>query len=220
MTKEEKNNHYLAGKRAWAEVYGSFIEERNRWRMIALVAVTVTLLLGVANIWQLTQAKIIPYVVEVDRAGRVSGASAATAIDSREEVIQYSLASFINAWRTVTADISLQEKYVKQASFVSVGAAKGTLGQWYTQNNPYNSSQKKLVEVRITRLPLYVSGDTWSAEWEEITRNHQGEIQVRKTYTANLVIKRKTPETQTEILRNAAGIYVSEVSVSEKTGGL
>ncbi|SDP35964.1 type IV secretion system protein [Desulforhopalus singaporensis] len=219
MSKEQSTNHYLAGKRAWSELYGSFIEERNRWRMVAMIAVTAALVLGLANIWQLTQAKVTPYVVEVDRAGRVSGVTAAAAIESRQEVIQYSLASFITAWRTVTADISLQEKFVKQASFVSIGAAKGALGEWYAQNNPYKNSEKKLVEVRIASLPLYVSGNTWSAEWEEITRNHAGDLQEHRNYKANLVIRKKAPETQMEIMRNATGIYVSEVSVSEKTNG-
>lgn len=215
-TAKPGKNHYLAGRMAWTEMYGSFIQERNFWRMAALFIGLVAILLGVANIIQLHQNKVVPYVVEVDRAGRVSGGHMAKTIETTQEVIQYSLAQFITAWRTVTADIALQEKYVKQASFMSIGAAKRILGQWYTENNPYVTSEKKLVEVRISALPLYVSGETWLVEWLEIERSHKGVERSRTSYQGNLVIKRKIPETQQEILCNATGIYVAEISHSEK----
>ncbi|NDY71822.1 type IV secretion system protein [Desulfobacter hydrogenophilus] len=213
---KEIQNHYLAGRQAWAEVFGSFIQERNLWRLVALLVSIVAILLGAGNIIQLRQQKVIPYMVEVDRAGRISGGQMAKKLETSQEMIQYSLGQFITAWRTVTADIALQEKYVKQTSFTSIGAAKKILAKWYTDNNPYISSEEKLVEVRIMALPLYVSGETWLIEWTEIERTHKGVERSRTTYQANLIIKRKLPETQQEIINNASGIYVSEISHSKK----
>ncbi len=65
-------------------------------------------------------------------------------------------------------------------------------------------------------LPLYVSGETWLVEWTEIERAHNGIERSRTTFQANLIIKRKIPETQQEIINNAGGIYVSEISHSKK----
>ncbi|NDY73127.1 type IV secretion system protein [Desulfobacter hydrogenophilus] len=209
-------NHYLAGRQAWAEVFGSFIKERNLWRWLALLVSVVAILLGAGNIIQLRQQKVIPYMVEVDRAGRISGGHMAKKLETSQEMIQYSLGQFITAWRTVTADIALQEKYIKQSSFMSIGAAKRILAKWYADNNPYISSEEKLVEVRILALPLYVSGETWLVEWTEIERTHKGVERSRTTYQANLIIKRKIPETQQEIINNASGIYVSQISHSKK----
>ena len=155
-------------------------------------------------------------MVEVDRAGRISGGHMAKKLETSQEMIQYSLGQFVTAWRTVTADIALQEKYIKQTSFMSIGAAKGILAKWYADNNPYISSEEKLVEVRIMALPLYVSGETWLNEWTEIERTHKGVERSRTTFQANLIIKRKLPETQQEIINNATGIYVSEISHSKK----
>ena len=213
---KEIQNHYLAGRQAWAEVFGSFIQERNLWRLVALLVSIVAILLGAGNIIQLRQQKVIPYMVEVDRAGRISGGQMAKKLETSQEMIQYSLGQFITAWRTVTADIALQEKYIKQSSFMSIGAAKRILAKWYADNNPYISSEKKLVEVRIMALPLYVSGETWLVEWTEIERTHKGVERSRTTFQANLIIKRKLPETQQEIINNASGIYVSEISHSKK----
>ncbi|EIM63183.1 type IV secretion system protein [Desulfobacter postgatei] len=213
---KEIQNHYLAGRQAWAEVFGSFIQERNLWRLVALLVSIVAILLGAGNIIQLRQQKVIPYMVEVDRAGRISGGQMAKKLETSQEIIQYSLGQFITAWRTVTADIALQEKYIKQSSFMSIGAAKRILAKWYADNNPYISSEKKLVEVRIMALPLYVSGETWLVEWTEIERTHKGVERSRTTFQANLIIKRKLPETQQEIINNASGIYVSEISHSKK----
>lgn len=211
-----EENHYLAGRKAWSEMYGSFIRERDLWRMSTLLVSIVAILLGAGNIIQLRQQKVIPYMVEVDRAGRISGGQMARKLETSQEMIQYSLGQFITAWRTVTADIALQEKYIKQSSFMSIGAAKRILAKWYADNNPYISSEEKLVEVRIMALPLYVSGETWLVEWTEIERTHKGVEQSRTTFQANLIIKRKLPETQQEIINNASGIYVSEISHSKK----
>lgn len=213
---KESQNHYLAGRQAWAEAFGSFIQERNRWRLVALLVSIIAILLGISNIMQLRQQKVIPYMIEVDRAGRISGGPMAKKLDTTQEMVQYSLGQFITAWRTVTADISLQEKYVKQASSVSIGAARKILSKWYSDNNPYISNEKKLVEVRILALPLYVSGETWLIEWKEIERTHKGVERFQTTYQANLTIKRKIPETQQEIINNASGIYISEISHSKK----
>lgn len=211
-----EENHYLAGRKAWSEMYGSFIRERNLWRMSTLLVSIVAVLLCTANIIQLRQQKVIPYMVEVDRAGRISGGQMARKLETSQEMIQYSLGQFITAWRTVTADIALQEKYIKQSSFMSIGAAKRILAKWYADNNPYISSEEKLVEVRIMALPLYVSGETWLVEWREIERTHKGVELSRTTFQTNLIIKRKLPETQQEIINNASGIYVSEISHSKK----
>lgn len=218
MTTEEKviENHYVAGRKAWSEMFGSFIQERNLWRIVAIIIGVVAILLAIGNIMQLKQNKVVPYVVEVDRAGRVSGGLMAKKLETTQEIIQYSLAQYISAWRTVTADIALQEKYVHQSSFMSIGAAKKILGQWYGKNNPYITSEQKLVEVRIQALPLYISGETWLVEWLEIERSHKGVERSREAFQANLVIKRKVPETQEEIICNANGIYVSEISYSKK----
>jgi len=213
---KEIQNHYLAGRQAWAEVYGSFIQERNRWRLATLLVSIIAILLGTANVMQLRQQKVIPFMFEVDRAGRISGGQMAKKLETSQEMIQYSLGLFITSWRTVTADIALQEKYIQQASFTSIGAARKILAKWYSDNNPYISNEKKLVEVRIMALPLYVSGETWLIEWTEIERTHTGVERSRKTYQANLTIKHKLPETQQEIIKNASGIYVSEISHSKK----
>lgn len=217
MKKTGKNhNHYLAGRRAWAEMYGSFIQERNQWRMSTLVALLVLVLLCIGNIVLAMKEKVVPYVYEVDRAGRVSGAVMAQKLDTSEQIIQFSLSEFITSWRTVTADIALQERFVKRTSFMAIGSAKGFLREWYSNNNPYKSSEKKLIEVRIPGLPLYVSGETWLVEWEEIERSHEGLERSRSVYQANLVVKRKLPETEEEIKKNAAGIYISEIRHSRK----
>jgi len=213
---KENQNHYLAGRQAWAEAFGSFIQERNRWRLATLLVSIIAILLGTANIIQLRQQKVIPYMVEVDRAGRVSGGQMAKKLETTQEMIQSGLCLFITAWRTVTADIALQEKYVKQASSMSIGAARKILAKWYSDNNPYISNEKKLVEVRIMALPLYISGETWLIEWTEIERTHEGVERSHTTYQANLMIKRKIPETQQEIINNISGIYVSEISQSKK----
>ncbi len=214
--KKEQNNHYIAGRLAWAEAYGSFIRERNFWRMAAMVFGVVAVLALTLNIIQATKAKVVPYVIEVDKAGKMHALKTATAMTSNTKHIQYSLGLFVTSWRSVTADIGLQERYNKQASSQVAGAAHGILGEWYKENNPFTRSENSLVEVRILGLPLLVSGQTWQVEWEEITRGHTGETKERIVYQGNFQIQIKEPKTEAEILKNPSGIFVVDISYTKK----
>ncbi len=214
--KKEQNNHYLAGRQAWAETHGSFIQERNLWRMVAIGAVLVAALALTLNIIQANKAKVLPYVIEVDKAGKMHALKTATAMTSNTKYIQYSLGLFVSSWRSVTADIGLQERHNQKAGSQVAGAAHGILSEWYKENNPFTRSEKSLVEVRILGLPLLVSGQTWQVEWEEITRGHSGETKERVVFQGNFQIQVKEPKTEAEILENPSGIYVVDISFTKK----
>ncbi len=216
MPKKEEYNHYLAGRQAWAETHGSFIQERNFWRIVAIGAMVVAVLALTLNIIQATKAKVVPYVIEVDKAGKMSGLKAGTPLTSNIRHTQYSLGLFVKSWRGVTADIALQEKNMNQAAGQSAGAAKGILKQWYGQNDPYKRGENSLVEVRLLGLPLFVSGQTWQVEWLEITRSHSGEEKSRVVYQGNFQIQVKEPRTEAEILKNPSGIFIVDISYTKK----
>lgn len=51
------------------ERYGSYIKERNRWRVIAVINSCIALISVLGVIYIGSQSKFIPYVVQVDRLG-------------------------------------------------------------------------------------------------------------------------------------------------------
>ena len=135
-------------------------------------------------------------------------------------LIQAEIAACINDWRTVTADIELQQKMIQRLSFFFAGAAKGTLKEWYTRNNPYEIAKSgKLVHIEIKSLPLQVSNDTYRVEWTETTRSHAGVTLDVINYEASVTIQITPPTSEAVLLHNPGGVYVTQLAANRVLGG-
>lgn len=203
-------NPFLAAKQEWFERYGNYIQARDNWRLAAFLALIIACASLAGNWYQHIQTKITPYIVEVDKAGNIAAArplQADRAVPQR--VIQAELVNIITNWRTVTADIELQKKLVGKLSAYIGGSARGTIQEWYQQNNPYQRAEKILVSVEATGLPLPVSSDSWRVSWVETTRNHTGATLDITQYEATVSIILIPPKTEAQIIANPGGILVT-----------
>ncbi|CAG37881.1 type IV secretion system protein [Desulfotalea psychrophila] len=211
------SNPYLIGRQAWAEENGSIINSRNNWRSCGFIALALLSFSLFINYYQATQAKLIPYLLEVDKAGNMYARGVAhTYTKLPRSVIEGSIISFITEWRTVSADLGLQKKYVQQTNYRSAGSATGILGEWYSENNPYKLAETNLVDIKIQGVPLVISKNSWQIEWIETTRNHNGVTQYTTIYQANVQIQLKAPTTEREVLKNATGVFVTSLSWTKK----
>ena len=173
----------------------------------------------VGNVVQATQSKVVPYVVQVDRLGKALAVGRADRADAiPERIIQAEIANVIVNWRSVTADIGLQQKMVRSLSAHLTGAAKGMVKSWYETNSPYERAQKVLVDVVIKGIPLPVSQDSWRIEWRETVRNHSGVAIGTTAYEATLAVRIVPPKTDAQIMKNPAGVYVTSISAAKLLG--
>lgn len=217
--KNKAENPYLAAREEWLERYGSYIKSRANWRLTAFVVMGILALSVVGNVVQAMQSKVVPYVVEVDRLGKSVAVGRADRADAiPERIIQAEIASFIVNWRSVTADIGLQQKMIRSLSAHLTGAAKGLIKDWYETNSPYERAQKVLVDVVIKGIPLPVSQNSWRIEWRETIRNHSGVAISTTAYEATLAIRVVPPNTDTQIMKNPAGVYVTSISAAKLLG--
>lgn len=206
---------YVSGREEWLERYGSYIQRARQWRMATIIALFITGVSVVGNVVQATQSKVVPYVVEVDQLGRIAAVErASVAAPMPTRVVQASLSEFVTQWRSVTADLDLQKRFIERLSFFVAGAARGQMKQWYELNNPYDRAKDKLVQVNIKSLPAQVSADSWRVEWTEVTRNHSGVQIGAEGFQATLTIQIQPPTTDTQILRNPGGVYITSMSSS------
>lgn len=210
------HNPYLNGRQEWLERYGSYISRAAQWRMTAFIAL---LLLGGSisgNVIQASQAKVIPYIIEVDQLGKaavVARADRAAAPPAR--LIQAEIAACISDWRTVTADIELQKQMIQRLSFFVAGSAKGVLKEWFSLNNPYEIAKSgKLVHVEVKSLPLPVSSGSYRVEWTETVRSHAGVILDVHSYEATVGVQINPPASEAVLLHNPGGVYITSLSAS------
>jgi len=213
-------NPYLNGREEWLERYGSYISRAAQWRMVAFICLILVGISVTGNVMQASQVKTVPYIIEVDKLGKsnvVARADKASATPRR--LIQAEIAACISSWRTVTADVELQQKMIERLSFFMAGSAKGVLREWYEANNPYEIAKTgKLVHVEIKGLPLPVSADSYRVEWVETVRSHAGVLLDSHTYEATATIQINPPTVDAVILRNPGGVYITSLSAGKVVG--
>ena len=214
---KKETNPYLNGRAEWLERYGSYIARARNWQICAFGCILITILSIIGNVVQASHYKVVPYVVEVDRLGRVQAvAHAENSVKTPQRLIQAEIATFVTNWRTVTPDLNLQRKMVDRLSHFMAGAAKGELRQWFSDNNPYERAKEgKIVQIEVKGLPLAVSNDSWRVEWRETTRNHTGAMLDHTNYEATVTIQIEPPTDEDKIIANPGGIYVTAISASK-----
>ena len=216
----EGRNPYLDGREEWLERYGSYISRAAQWRAFGFVALLALVLSVTGNVMQASQVKTVPYIVEVDQLGKTGViARADTASATPRRLIQAEIAACIANWRTVTADVELQQKMIDRLSFFMAGSAKGVMREWYEANNPYEIAKSgKLVHVEIKGLPLPVSADSYRVEWVETVRSHAGVVLDSNTYEATATVQINPPTTEAVTLRNPGGVYITSLSAGKVIG--
>ena len=206
---EKGGSPYLNGREEWLERYGSYISRAAQWRMAAFICLIIAVVSISGNVIQASQVKTIPYIIEVDKLGNMGAvARADRASATPKRLIQAEIAKCVSDWRTVTADVELQQKMIERLSFFMAGSAKGVLRQWYEANNPYEIAKSgKLVHVEIKGLPLPVRSDTNRVEWVETVRSHAG-----------VTIQINPPTADAVLLRNPGGVYITALSAGKVVG--
>lgn len=217
---EKGGSPYLNGREEWLERYGSYISRAAQWRMAAFICLIITVVSISGNVIQASQVKTIPYIIEVDKLGNMGAvARADRASATPKRLIQAEIAKCVSDWRTVTADVELQQKMIERLSFFMAGSAKGVLRQWYEANNPYEIAKSgKLVHVEIKGLPLPVSSDSYRVEWVETVRSHAGVMLDAHTYEATVTIQINPPTADAVLLRNPGGVYITALSAGKVVG--
>ena len=217
---EKGGSPYLNGREEWLERYGSYISRAAQWRMAAFICLIITVVSITGNVIQASQVKTVPYIIEVDKLGNMGAvARADRASATPKRLIQAEIAKCISDWRTVTADVELQQKMIERLSFFMAGSAKGVLRQWYEANNPYEIAKSgKLVHVEIKGLPLPVSADSYRVEWVETVRSHAGVMLDSHSYEATVTIQVNPPTADAVLLRNPGGVYITALSAGKVVG--
>lgn len=218
--KNAPRNPFLEARSEWNAVNGAALAERQAWMVVGLLSLLIALasVAGVIHIG--SQSKIMPYVVEVDKAGTVIGGGT---IDmnpkATDRVKQAFVASFITQARMVTPDISLLRRAVE---FVRDVVRQGDpayvkLAEYWQANPPNVRAEKILVDVQITST-LAASESTWEVEWIEITRGRDGVVQ-QQTPMRALVTLTSDPAriTNATLMRkNPLGLFVTDINWSPK----
>jgi len=170
--------------------------------------------LSVGTVWQASQSKVVPYVVEVDKLGdAVPVGRADRAVPADARVVKAELAAWIVAVRSVSSDPVAEKAALGHAYVLAAGNATAFLNEYYRQHMPFGQPHTVAVSVD-TVLP--VSESTYQVEWSEDARDTQGRSIGTTHWIASLTIAFDPPSDERGILANPFGLYVTGVSWTQR----
>ncbi len=222
---KQSPNPYLDARRVWNSQIDRAFGNQHVWQLTALASLLVALGAVSGVVYIGSQAKFVPYVIEVDKLGdavAVGPAQLAGRADPR--VVRASLAAFISSARLVTPDLDLQRK----AIFTAFGMlhSKDPATQKMTEylgdesaTSPFKRATKETVNCDgFTVLPI--TDNAWQVEWQETTRDRDGGLAGKPiSMRATIEIYIDPPATdarQTDIQRNPIGIWVRDFSWQQR----
>lgn len=221
--KGAQGDELISGAAPFEELERGYRDDvtRHRKQLASSVLLNVALGLALAGsaaaIVYLAAFRLPPtYVLEVDGDNNVRFAGEITAQQVLgDEFLPSQIMSFIENWRIVTPDNTMQKRNItrlycmvpKQAS------AFAKMNDYFRNpvNDPFERNKDLSVSTRIRQISK-LSGSTWQAEWYETTREHDGRIVEDKTpMKATLIIDRN--KVGSECMEgNPLGMYVMDVN--------
>jgi len=209
-------NPYLAARREWNERYGDWVAAAKTWRLAALLALSVCLVLAVGSIYLASQATLVPYIVELDRAGlpkHVALAGQDLSAHQEERVIRAQLARFVRDVREVVADVELQKRAVARAySHLSrQHPAFQTISQFHRNHSPFRNDETVVVEISQV---LPISADSWRVEWQEKSYGRGGNARTSARMAGIATIQIGGEVREETLLLNPLGLYVLDFNWS------
>lgn len=212
----ESENPYLKLEKGWSDQLARE-RHKNAASLISVVVLAVALTISVlANLYLAVFREPTPYVLEIDEYNRVNfGGFLSTGNDIEEAYIPSQLIRFIENWRTVTPDNTMQKKLAKQlyCMLPDGSASLASMNGYFrkSENNPFNLNKTHSISTTLNSV-LPQTRQTWQIEWTETIRAHDGSQHKKPMrYKALMLVKKGKPGPEC-MEGNPLGLYVSEIN--------
>jgi type IV secretion system protein VirB5 len=213
MTVESQDNPnpYLAARLEWNERYGGQAAQIRQWRWAAFLAFATAAVSITGLVATLSERRIVPYVVKVDRLGSaLAVARADEAAQPDKALIVAGLARFITDMRSVYVDAAAERAILKEgyAMINRRSDAYAAMNAYMRAHDPFERAKAETVTVEVHSV-LPVSPQTWRLEWREETRKRDGTEPVAVEMQATVTLAFSAAFDEATLRLNPSGLYVN-----------
>lgn len=211
-TKQNNENAYLhsLGQNSWNELHAYHMESAAVWRMVAVVAIMMLMLVSIFAMYFISQDKHKTLIYERDSQDNIHFMGLATktfAVD--DKIIAHQLASFILALREVPQDINLKRRNIDTVhKMISENLLayvdKLIIGQ-------YTSLKNGSIVVKFTSLKPMEGGKSWEISW---TESNTADLLI-KHWSALITFKRLDSVKPDIQLVNPIGLFITYINLVE-----
>ena len=213
----EPETPYQRAAQVWDDRMGSARVQARNWRLMAFGCLILSGGFASALIWQSARGTVVPWVVEVDRAGEARAVEPALAdYQPTDPQIAFHLARFIEQVRSLPADpIIVRQNWLRAYEFTTDRGATA-LNDYARSNDPFTRVGKQQVSVEVSSV-IRASRDSFRVAWTE-RRYENGQLAGTERWTAILTIVIQPPRDAERLRRNPLGVFVTAINWSKELG--
>lgn len=210
-------NPYLRAKAEWDQRIGSARVQAYNWRIAALGAMLLSLVLALGLIYQSSKSTVMPYVVKVDSAGMVEsvGMAKQSNYTPQDKEIKYFISQFIQKIRSLPLDVVVaKQNWMTAYQFLKPAAAQKINELLRKEDLKAKLGTGETIQVTI-KVITKKSGDSYEARWkEEVFKN--GVLRETRNMTGFFTVEITPPTSEKEVLTNPLGIYYKDLFYSQE----
>ena len=206
------DNPYIAARMEWNERYGSYVKAASAWRIVGITGMLMAVIGFSYALYQSTQVKLVPYIVEVDKLGTAATAGYPQQIEYADpRVVRATLGSFVTNFRSVTPDTVVQKQYIDRAyaHLRSSDPATEKVNAWFRSNSPFDRAREKTVAIEVNNI-VPLSNQSYQIDWTEYERNRQGKEIATRRFRGIATVTLTPPQDEAVIRLNPIGLYLMD----------
>lgn len=204
------DNPYLAARQEWNERYGSYVKAASAWRIVGVLGLGLAFVSTAYALYQSSQVKLVPYIVEVDKLGTAVMAGFPSQIEYADpRVVRASLAGFVTSFRSVTPDAVVGKHNVDRtyAMLRTTDPAAAKVNDWYRSNSPFDKAKSATVSVEVNNV-VPLSTQSFQVDWTEYERDRKGKEIATRRFRGVASVALIPPQDEAVIQLNPIGLYL------------
>ncbi len=215
---ESKFNHIIAARNEFSNTFGDLAKGKRNWQLMAFALIALLGLTTISYVRLASSARVIPYLVQVDRLGQVLAIGRADeTLKPDQRLVAAQLAQFVRAIRTVLpapAGAGQAEMIKRGYAFLAPEAA-GFLNDYFAdaKNDPRLLGAHITRQVDVTGILRVPNSDVWRLQWTETERPVSAGEGTRTTaWEGYATVKLVAPTTAEAVQDNPLGLYITTIN--------
>jgi type IV secretion system protein TrbF len=205
-------NSYIAARNEWNERYGSYVRSAAAWRIVGITGMTMAVIGFGYALYQSTQVKLVPYIVEVDKLGTSVNAGFPQQIEYADpRVVRATLGSFVSNFRSVTPDAVVQKQYIDRTYGLlrTSDPATEKVNAWFRSNSPFEKAKSSTVAIEVNNI-VALSNQSYQVDWTEFERDRRGKETAVRRFRGIASVTLTPPHDEGVIRLNPIGLYLRD----------
>lgn len=206
------DNPYIAARQEWTERYGSYVKAASAWRIVGVTSLALALVSTSYALYQSTQVRLVPYIVEVDKLGSAVSAGFPAQIEYADpRVVRAVLAGFVTNFRSVTPDAVVQKQYIDRvyAMLRTTDPATEKVNGWFRSASPFEKAKTATVSVEVNNV-VPLSAQSFQIDWTEYERDRKGKEVATRRFRGVATVVLIPPQDEAVIRLNPIGLYLKD----------